>query len=177
MIKELFPTYIYEQENIVDQECLQELYNYVLLNGNDVIVTPNELPALTTLQNKITQGMKEFKGLYDFENIKVSDRFCTHLFPVSQESDMETHSDDLGDYGRKFISFFYLEADPEAGGELELFDPKWTNAPWSETRESYKVKPITNKLVIFPVFLWHRVNKYFSNKSPRMALDAVIRVT
>ena len=176
MIKELFPTYIYENSNIVDKNCLQSLYDYVLLNGNDVIVTPKELPELEVLQNKITQGVLELKDYYDFSNVKVSNRFCTHFFPISKESDMETHSDDLGDYGRKFISFFYLEADQEAGGKLEFFDPRWSNAPWNNIAESYKVTPVTNKLVIFPVFLWHKVNKYFSNKSPRMALDAVIRV-
>lgn len=176
MIKELFPTYIYEQENVVSDSCLQSLYDYVAVNGNDIIVTPTTLPELKELQTKIQDGLLNLKEQYNFKNVKVSDRFCTHFFPAGTEADMETHSDDLGDYGRKFISFFYLEADQEAGGELEFFDPRWTNAPWNDLNKGYKVVPKTNKLVIFPVFLWHKVNKYFSKTTPRMALDAVIRI-
>lgn len=176
-IKKIFPTEIYEEENILDKKSLQSLYDYILINGNDIIVTPQELPELATLQNKISEGALTLSKAYNFENVKVSDRFCTHFFPIGKESDMETHSDDLGDYGRKFISFFYLEADQTASGELEFFDPRWTNAPWKEFSQSYKVQPATNKLIIFPVFLWHKVNKYFSPSTPRMALDAVIRVS
>lgn len=176
MIIEIFPTHIVEIENLLDANELQQIYDFVIINQGDSIVTPTELPALKALQDKIFEKSSDLKEKYNFTKVEVSNRFSTHYFPAGKETDMETHSDDLGDYGRKFIAFFYLEADEAAGGELEIFDPRWVNAPWRNISEGYKIKPKTNKLVIFPTFLWHKVNPYYSKTCPRMAIDVVIRI-
>lgn len=178
MIKQIFPTTYIEKENLVDKKTLEILYNFVLLNGEqEKIVTSNELPELEILRTAIAQESMELIKNYNFENLEVSKRFSTHFYPPNQNGKMETHSDDLGDYGRKFISFFYLEAEENQGGELELFDPRWLNACWRDDVSNIKIQPKTNKLVVFPTFLWHRVNTYYSKNCPRMALDAVIRIT
>jgi hypothetical protein len=176
MIVEIFPTHLVECENLLDADSLQQLYDFVIINQNDLIVTPDELPALGILKSAILEKVTSLVKSYNFKEVEVSNRFCTHYFPAGKETDMETHSDDLGDYGRKFIAFFYLEADSTAGGELEIFDPRWVNAPWKDISVSYKIKPKTNKLVIFPTFLWHKVTPYFSETCPRMALDVVVRI-
>jgi Rps23 Pro-64 3,4-dihydroxylase Tpa1-like proline 4-hydroxylase len=177
MIKTTFSTYFLEKENLLDSSTLSALYNFVLITGQEeTIVTPNVLPEVDTLRNAIISASSELASQYNFTQIEVSKRFSTHYYPPNKNCGMETHSDDLGDFGRKFIAFFYLEADPTSGGELELFDPRWLNAAWRDYASSVKIRPQTNKLVIFPTFLWHRVNPYFSKTFPRMALDAVIRV-
>ena len=127
-------------------------------------------------KNNIEKIVIDLKEKYNFKTFEVSNRFSTHYFSCGKKQDMETHSDDLGDFGRKFIAFFYLEAANDSGGELEFFDPRWLNSPWSKVTSSYKIKPKTNKLVIFPTFLWHKVNSYFSETCPRMAIDVVIRM-
>jgi hypothetical protein len=177
MIVDIFPTQIVQCENLLETNCLSELYNFVILNQNDIIVTPTELPALSILKTEITKQAELLKSYYNFTKVEVSDRFCTHYFPAGKDTDMELHSDDLGDYGRKFIAFFYLEADQSAGGELEIFDPRWVNAPWRNISQGYSVTPQTNKLVIFPTFLWHKVNMYRNAVCPRMAIDVVIRIS
>jgi hypothetical protein len=176
MIVEIFPTHLVECEDLLDSDSLQQLYDFVIINQNDLIVTPNELPALSVLKSAILENAKSLVEHYNFKEVEVSDKFCTHYFPAGEETAMETHSDDLGDYGRKFIAFFYLEADPQANGELEILDPRWVNAPWRDISSSYKIKPKTNKLVIFPTFLWHKVSTYFSENCPRMAIDVVVRI-
>jgi hypothetical protein len=175
MIKDLFPTHIIEIDNILESTDLQSIYDFVIINHNDIIVTPLQLPALTKLKDQVDKHARILAQKYHLESVEVSNRFCTHYFPPGQIAGMETHSDDLGDYGRKFIAFFYLEADQSASGELEIFDPRWVNSPWRDISNGYKVKPKTNKLVIFPTFLWHQVNSYFSETCPRMAIDVVIR--
>jgi hypothetical protein len=175
MLLDIFPTTLIEKEELLDKESLEKIYNFVVINQGDVIVTPDELPALSNLKEKILEQATLLKEIYKFNNIEVSNRFSTHFFPVGESSGMETHSDDLGDTGRKFIAFFYLEADDTAGGELEIFDPRWLNAPWHNISNAHKIQPRTNKLVIFPTFLWHKVNEYRSSVSPRMAIDVVIK--
>jgi hypothetical protein len=176
MIYDLFPTKIIQVPSLLDLETLQDLYNFVALNKGDIIVTPDELPALKKLQQEVEKHAKSLADEYNFSTVEVSNRFSTHFYPVGKQQGMETHSDDLGDYGRKFIAFFYLEADQDSGGELEIFDPRWTNAPWRDISESFKIIPKTNKLVIFPTFLWHKVNDYYSDFCPRMAIDVVVRI-
>jgi hypothetical protein len=178
MIKSTFPTYFVEKDNLLDSSTLSTLYNFVLITGQEeTIVTPDILPEIEVLRNAIISSSTELVNHYNFTQIEVSKRFSTHFYPPNRSCGMETHSDDLGDFGRKFIAFFYLEADPTSGGELELFDPRWLNAAWKDYASSIKISPKTNKLVIFPTFLWHRVNSYFSETRPRMALDVVIRVS
>lgn len=177
MLADIFSTTLIEKEQLLDAESLQQLYNFVVINQGDTIVTPSQLPALTVLQDKIAQQAKLLAHSYQFDHATVSDRFSTHYFAAGQSAGMETHSDDLGDYGRKFIAFFYLEADAAAGGELEIHDPRWLNAPWHSISKGYKVLPKTNKLVIFPTFLWHKVNPYYSEVCPRMAIDVVVKIS
>jgi hypothetical protein len=178
MIKEIFPSIILEKENLLDVNALQELYDYVLSNGKrEDVITSVDLPALQTLRDKIREQAELLNERYNFSKIEVSQRFQSHFYPPGEENSMETHSDDLGDFGRKFISFFYLESEEGAGGSLEFFDPRWLNACWRDQASTIKIYPKTNKLVIFPTFLWHKVNSYHSIHFPRMALDAVIRVS
>lgn len=178
MIQSIFPTYFLEIENLLDSLTLSALYNCVLMNGQEeTIITPDDLPEIEILRNAVHLAASKLANQYNFSQIEVSKRFSTHYYPPNKECSMETHSDDLGDFGRKFIAFFYLEADSSAGGELEFFDPRWLNATWKDYGSSIKIIPQTNKLVIFPTFLWHRVNNYYSNNFPRMALDVVVRVT
>jgi hypothetical protein len=176
MILDLFPTHIFQRENVLEKDVLQTLYDFIIVNQGGTIVTPNELPELSVLKSKIENAAYELNELYKFKSIEVSNRFSTHYFAPGKEQGMETHSDDLGDFGRKFIAFFYLEAADDGNGELEFFDPRWLNAPWAPISSGYKIKPVTNKLVIFPTFLWHKVNPYFSKVCPRMAIDVVIRM-
>jgi hypothetical protein len=178
MIQTAFPTYFTELSNAIDAESLLSIYNFAILN-HDTIVTPLELPALASLKSKINEESKKLAALYNFDNVTVSDRFSTHFYPAGTIGEMELHSDDLGDHGRKFIAFLYLEAEnsDNTAGELELFDPRWLNAPWRNSSCSIKIKPVTNTLVIFPTFIWHKVNPYYSNTTPRMAIDVVIRLT
>jgi hypothetical protein len=178
MIRSTFPTYFLEKENLLDSLTLSALYNFVLISGTEeTIITAKDLSELDILRNAITVSATELANQYNFTHIEVSTRFSTHYYPPNKDCSMETHSDDLGDFGRKFIAFFYLEAEPTAGGELEFFDPRWLNATWKDYGSSIKIIPQTNKLVVFPTFLWHRVNNYHSNSFPRMALDVVVRVT
>lgn len=178
MIRSAFPTYFTEISDTIDVESLSEIYNFIILN-HDTIVTPAELPALSILKNRVFEESTKLATMYNFDNVVVSDRFSTHFYPAGQEGKMELHSDDLGDYGRKFIAFFYLEADNSnaTDGSLELFDPRWLNAPWRNIDTATKIQPVTNKLVIFPTFIWHRVNPYFSSTTPRMAIDVVVQLT
>jgi Rps23 Pro-64 3,4-dihydroxylase Tpa1-like proline 4-hydroxylase len=178
MIKEIFSTIYLEKENLLDKKTLEVLYNFVLMNGKkETIVTSKELPELEILRKKIHKEAENLVKSYNFQTLEVSKRFSTHFYSPNENGEMETHSDDLGDYGRKFISFFYLEAEEVQGGELELFDPRWLNSCWRDLNSSIKIQPKTNKLIVFPTFLWHRVNTYYSKNLPRMALDAVIRIT
>jgi hypothetical protein len=177
MLVDIFPTTLIEKDDLLDTNSLQEIYNFVVMNQGGVITTPPELPALGVLKEKILEQATLLKQNYNFKNVIISDRFSTHYFPIGESTNMETHSDDLGDSGRKFIAFFYLEADETAGGELEIFDPRWLNAPWHTISTGHKIQPKTNKLVIFPTFLWHKVNNYYSNVSPRMAVDVVIKIS
>lgn len=178
MIIDIFPTKIIQKENILSQESLQSIYNFILENGEDTkIVMTDELPSLNELKFAISYYATTLAKEYGFTNFTISDRFSTHFYPVGKEMEMETHSDDLGDVGRKFIAFFYLEAEENAGGELEIFDPRWLNAAWHQKSSSIKIQPITNKLVIFPTFLWHKVTKYCPKFFPRMAIDVVISVS
>lgn len=176
MIHELFPTHIVETESLLETETLQEIYNFVASNQEDTIITANELPALNILRSKISEQAAILASKYTYNDVKVSERFSTHFYPPKEKRGMETHSDDLGDHGRKFIAFYYLEAEDNMSGQLEIFDPRWVNAPWRDISESYKISPKTNKLVIFPTFLWHKVTDYYSDTYPRMAVDVVIRI-
>lgn len=176
MIRKLFPTYIIECEDLLEKNDLQDIYNFVALNREDKIVTPAELPALVNLQSKITEKASELAKEYSYSDIEVSDRFSTHFYHPNVKRGMETHSDDLGDSGRKFIAFYYLEAEENFTGQLEIHDPRWVNAPWRDISENYKVTPKTNKLVIFPTFLWHKVSDYYSETYPRMAVDVVVKI-
>lgn len=178
MILDIFPTKIIQEENVLSQESLQSIYNFILENGEDTkIVMTNELIGLDELKSAISFHITELIIEYGFTKFAVSDRFSTHFYPAGKEMEMETHSDDLGDVGRKFIAFFYLEAEKNAGGELEIFDPRWLNAAWHQKSSSIKIQPVTNKLVIFPTFLWHKVTKYCPKFFPRMAIDVVISVS
>jgi hypothetical protein len=177
MITEIFPTKIVQEENVLSQNSLQSIYNFILENGEDTkIVMTNELEGLAELKSVIFEHATVLSREYGFTKVTVSDRFSTHFYPASKEMEMETHSDDLGDFGRKFIAFFYLEAEENVGGELQIFDPRWLNAAWHQQTTSVKLTPKTNKLVIFPTFLWHKVTKYSPKSFPRMAIDVVIRV-
>lgn len=176
MIHELFPTHILETESLLDNKTLQEIYNFVAINREDIIVTPKDLPALSVLQSKIAEQANILANKYTYKTVDVSTRFSTHFYPPKEVRGMQTHSDDLGDYGRKFIAFYYLEAEDNSSGQLEIFDPRWVNAPWRDISESYKISPKTNKLVIFPTFLWHKVTDYYSDTHPRMAVDVVVRI-
>lgn len=177
MIKTTFPTFYFEKENLLDKPIVETLYNFVLLNGDqEKITTPDEISELEILRQEIYKSASELAHWYNFSSLEVSKRFSSHYYPAGKKGSMELHSDDLGDFGRKFIAFYYLEADSSAGGELEIYDPRWLNACWKDYSSSIKILPVTNKLVIFPTFLWHRVNTYSSNTFPRMALDTVIRI-
>lgn len=178
MILDIFPTKIIQEENTLSQESLQSIYNFILENGEDTkIVMTEELLGLSELKSVISSHAIVLAKEYGFTKITVSDRFSTHFYPVGKEIEMETHSDDLGDIGRKFIAFFYLEAEENAGGQLEIFDPRWLNGAWHQKSSSIKIQPVTNKLVIFPTFLWHKVTKYCPKFFPRMAIDVVISVS
>lgn len=178
MILDIFPTKIIQTENVLSQESLQSIYNFILENGEDTkIVMSDELLGLVELKSAISFNIAELISEYGFTKFTVSDRFSTHFYPVGKEIEMETHSDDLGDVGRKFIAFFYLEAEENAGGQLEIFDPRWLNGAWHQKSSSIKIQPVTNKLVIFPTFLWHKVTKYCPKFFPRMAIDVVISVS
>lgn len=176
MICDLFPTHILEIDSLLDNATLQEIYDFVAINREDVIVTPEEFAPLAILKTKITEQAKILANNYHYQTVEVSNRFSTHFYPPKETRGMETHSDDLGDYGRKFIAFYYLEAEDNSSGLLEIFDPRWVNAPWRDISESYKISPKTNKLVIFPTFLWHKVTDYYSETHPRMAIDVVVRI-
>jgi hypothetical protein len=178
MIIDIFPTKIIQEDNILSQESLQSIYNFILEYGEDTkIVMTDELLGLSELKSVIFSNATMLVKEYGFTKVTVSDRFSTHFYPAGKETEMETHSDDLGDVGRKFIAFFYLEAEDNAGGELEIFDPRWLNAAWHQKSSSIKIQPKTNKLVIFPTFLWHKVTKYCPKVFPRMAIDVVISVS
>lgn len=184
MIHKMFPTVIYEEDGALDASTLQALHDCVIMTGSStqpsfrsVILMSEEVPALHTLREIITDRCTTFiKEHYMFDSVYVSTRFASHYYPPRVEGKMETHSDDLGDYGRKFIALFYLEAEEAAGGELELFDPRWLNGAWHQYTQTAQITPKTNKLVIFPTFLWHRVKPYNAQFLPRMLLDVVIRV-
>lgn len=176
MIRKLFPTHIIECEDLLEQDDLQDIYNFVALNLQDTIITPKELPALSSLRNKITEKAKLLAEEYSYSDIEVSNRFSTHFYHPKEKRGMETHSDDLGDAARKFIAFYYLEAEDNLTGQLEILDPRWVNSPWRDISENYKITPKTNKLVIFPTFLWHKVTDYYSESYPRMAVDVVVKI-
>ncbi len=177
MIKQIFPTEIYEGSNILSMDHMQQIYDFILVNGEDSqIITPEKIKSLSILKEKILEKIIILNESYGFKKITVSNNFTTHFFPAGKECQMETHSDDLGDSGRKFIALYYVESENNSGGELEIFDPRWLNSCWKDMGTSIKFTPEKNKLIIFPTFLWHRVVPYKSKFFPRMLLDVVIKV-
>lgn len=180
MIKELFPTWIIEKENFLEETHVENIAAQILItDGQDYFEEDSNNPncSFRHFKEKLDTYFKtELNSKYNFKSVEVIPRFFRHFYPVGKLSQLEMHSDDLGDYGKKFIAMYYLEADPEGGGELELYDARWLNAQWKFGYDSYKIKPRANKLVVFPTFLWHKVNDYYSSYSPRMAIDVSIRV-
>lgn len=177
MLKPIYETVFFEKNNAVDSNTLSELYNLVLLRAeHSLVLNYDDTPALGTLQQAMYDGAVELAAHYGFSEVCMSDRLAMHFFPVGEPKKMEIHADDFGDIGRKFIALLYLEAEPGAGGALKFYDPRWFNGPWHSLAKPIEVKPETNKLVIFPSFLWHEVTTYHSKFYPRMALDSVISV-
>lgn len=177
-IIDLFPTKIYVEENVLDSDLLQWLYDYCLSSGeHSKVIHYSESLEFEQLRNIIFSKASLIAKEYNYTNTILSERFALHFFPPNAPQDMEIHTDDFGDVGRKFVAFLYLDCEQDAGGELEIFDPRWLNGPWHHLSSSIKIEPVTNKLVIFPSFLWHQVTTYHSKHFPRMALDIVVSVS
>lgn len=86
------------------------------------------------------------------------------------------HIDDH--HGGSYVCIVWLDGDEDAGGDLELWDPRWWNprfagGTYQDSKHIIKFKPGT--VIMMPATVWHSVTAY-SGATMRRSLNTIIAV-
>jgi len=82
--------------------------------------------------------------------------------------------------GTWFSAVYYaLAEEQDQGGDIVFYDPRMNANRGYDERfdhhfESYRIQPTTGDLVIFPSFLYHHVNPYFSRFRIAIPIDLML---
>lgn len=78
--------------------------------------------------------------------------------------------------GGTHVAILWLQGDENAGGDLELWDPRWINprltgGKYTDSKHVIKFQP--GMLIMFPATVWHSVTKY-TGSTIRRSLNVVV---
>lgn len=194
-VKKIYATNILVKELDIDDDVMKIVENYLISQNSefksDIESDLNEYrdgrenivydaldlkrcPQLKTIVDKIKEGYIElfYSNLENLEEtnqekiiLNVEIESCKiNLMRTGSRLGIHTHYGDDA-----FAIFYFNDIDVKYGGELLLYDPRWTRNYAFGGSKLIRITPKRKQLVIAPSFLWHEVDQYHG-KEERLAL-------
>lgn len=180
---DLWPTKVYVG-NIDDLELTETLVQLILTMPYEEVVGENENKNIFKLNNEIIENFKNKIIIPSFE--KYLNDVCNSslkqyadfnlkgwITPYKKDYQVKIHNHS----GSEFSAVFYLMSEEQfSGGEIVFVDPRCNANRGYDLNLKKSFSPIshlpkTGEFVIFPSFLYHWVNPYFSDMRIAMPVD------
>jgi hypothetical protein len=194
-IKEIYATNILIKQLDIDDEVMKIVETYLISQNlefkanleNDLIeyrdgreniifdaLNLNRCPEIKIIIDQIKQSFVEL-AYSNLMNCDESNREKM-IFNAEIESckiNLMTTGSRLGihtHYGDDAYAVFYFsDVEPKYGGELLIYDPRWSRNYTFGGSKIVRITPKRKQLVIAPSFLWHEVSQY-NGKEDRLTL-------
>lgn len=190
MIKQIYPTNIYQKQLDISEEKLKKIEAYLkaqhinFISSNDVdhaeFRDGNENIMIDAIIKGQCEEMKELidevkKGFLtlaysNLDNFSESNTDATVL-----EVELDSCKINLMKNGYRlgvhthysddaFACIYFNDVEETEGGELVLYDPRWQRNYMFGGSKLEKIKSKRGTMVIAPQFLWHEVTHYHGNE-------------